>query len=288
MIYKSHCTLYRFSTRESLYIRVIKRERLKASSKRLEFSSERGTQREREIVKMPNAGSGSLERSRSRGHHARSESETRPITETRLSSFSTGELGTTAGNDWAMLDPEGGAASGAKKKVMVVVDHSRESRLAMLWALSHIVHQADTVSLIHVLPAHKSSRNATTNTPADAPDLKNSRGKLDPRPSELGMSLKMLCTSRRPEVEIEVMTVEGADKGPTIVNQAKKLEASVLVLGQRKPSLLQRLFQRSNDAIVDYCIENAECLTLAVRKKSKQMGGYLINSRWQKNFWLLA
>lgn len=242
-------------------------------------------------MKMPSAGSGSLERSRSRGHHARSESETRPITETRLSSFSTGELGTTAGNDWAMLDPEGGASSAAKKKVMVVIDHSRESRLAMLWALSHIVHQADTVSLIHVLPAHKlSSRNTTptTTTTPDAPDLKNSRGKLDPRPSELGMSLKMLCTSRRPEVEIQVMTVEGADKGTTIVNQAKKLEASVLVLGQRKPSLLQRLFQRSNDAIVDYCIENAECLTLAVRKKNKQMGGYLINSRWQKNFWLLA
>ncbi|VAI03855.1 unnamed protein product [Triticum turgidum subsp. durum] len=32
----------------------------------------------------------------------------------------------------------------------------------------------------------------------------------------------------------------------------------------------------------------AECLTLAVRKQSKGVGGYLVSTRWQKNFWLLA
>jgi hypothetical protein len=31
-----------------------------------------------------------------------------------------------------------------------------------------------------------------------------------------------------------------------------------------------------------------ECLTLAVRRQSKGVGGYLISTRWQKNFWLLA
>eukprot|EP00250_Pteridium_aquilinum_P004758 c14957_g1_i1 orf=232-1038(+) len=262
--------------------------------------------------------SSKLERSRSRGGegHMRSESEThRNITEMRLSSFDsiTGEQVITRGGmggvsmrEWAMLvEPaEGTVTSGAKKKVMVVIDGSRESRLAMLWALSHIVHHADTLTLIHVLPSpHKyaglhilAQPSAAANLGPQARrgrsdlNLKVASQKVESRPSQLGLSLKMLCTSRRPEVEVEVMTVEGNDKGPTIVSQAKKLEASVLVLGQRKPSLLQRLFnQRSpNDGVVEYCIQNAECLTLAVRKKSKQMGGYLINSRWQKNFWLLA
>lgn len=120
--------------------------------------------------------SAKLERSRSRGEggHSRSESEMRPITETRLSSFDslTGEQVLTRGGgvggasmrEWAMLvEPvsEGAAAmsgAGPKKKVMVVIDGSRESRLAMLWALSHIVHQVDTLSLIHFVPSpHKCS-----------------------------------------------------------------------------------------------------------------------------------
>lgn len=213
--------------------------------------------------------------------------------------------------EWAMLvEPgksegaSGGMTDGAgpKKKVMVVIDGSREARLAMLWALSHIVHQADTLSLVHFIPSrHKYSGFQCTpagllSSHRDSQDgrdcnLKSSSDeKVDSRPSELGLKWKMLCTSRRPEVEVEVMTVEGVAKSVTIVGQARKLEVSVLVLGQRKPSLLQRIFhqQSRNDEVVEYCIQNAECLTLAVRRKSKHLGGYLINSRWQRNFWLLA
>lgn len=224
---------------------------------------------------MP-ANSSQITADRSRGH-ARSDSETRPITEARLSSFTNGE-GTTSGNEWAMLDDATGGA--ARKRVMIVVDHSREARLAMLWALSHLVQREDSVALIQVMPPQKNSTRHS--------QVKEPRTKLHSKASELGLSLQMLCTSRKPEVCTEVLLVEGTDKGPTIVSQAKKLEASVLVMGQRKPTLFQRLLQRNNDALVDYCIENAECLTLAVRKKSKQAGGYLINSKWQKNFWLLA
>lgn len=48
------------------------------------------------------------------------------------------------------------------------------------------------------------------------------------------------------------------------------------------------LFQSSSEQFVEQCIEHADCLTLAVRKQSKSVGGYLISTRWQKNFWLLA
>jgi hypothetical protein len=44
----------------------------------------------------------------------------------------------------------------------------------------------------------------------------------------------------------------------------------------------------SKEEFVEECINRAECLTLAVRKQSKGVGGYLISTRWQKNFWLLA
>jgi len=77
----------------------------------------------------------------------------------------------------------------------------------------------------------------------------------------------------------------------TVLSQVKKLEASVLVLSQSKPSpycWLGCLLRSSSEEFVEQCINQAECLTLAVRKQSKGVGGYLISTRWQKNFWLLA
>lgn len=58
-------------------------------------------------------------------------------------------------------------------------------------------------------------------------------------------------------------------------------------------SMLQFIFfcsllRSSSEEFVEQCINQAECLTLAVRKQSKGVGGYLISTRWQKNFWLLA
>lgn len=48
-------------------------------------------------------------------------------------------------------------------------------------------------------------------------------------------------------------------------------------------------FMRSSgEEFVEECINRADCLTLAVRRQSKGVGGYLISTRWQKNFWLLA
>ncbi|MCI33205.1 adenine nucleotide alpha hydrolases-like superfamily protein, partial [Trifolium medium] len=80
----------------------------------------------------------------------------------------------------------------------------------------------------------------------------------------------------------------------TVMSQVKKLEVSILVLGQKKPSSFFSCFCGSSSScssteeFVEYCINNAECLAIGVRKRSKGNNGYLISTRWQKNFWLLA
>jgi hypothetical protein len=38
----------------------------------------------------------------------------------------------------------------------------------------------------------------------------------------------------------------------------------------------------------DYCVQHAACMALAVRRKSRRGGGYLITTRRQRDFWLLA
>lgn len=183
------------------------------------------------------------------------------------------------------------------RKVMVVVDSTREAKRALLWVLSHALLKHDRLILLHVAPLPPGSPKKGIESPF------SSKRHLNPKDSNFLNSLKSLCIQRRPEVEVEVMIVEGfKDKGPTILQQAKKHSVSLLVLGQPKPPLLcklraiwseKRCTIRSQDssaaaAVVEYCIQNSECLSVAVRTKSRRMGGYLISTKRQKNFWLLA
>ncbi|KAM7253375.1 hypothetical protein ACFE04_025993 [Oxalis oulophora] len=163
----------------------------------------------------------------------------------------------------------GGGNLGMKKRVMVVVDdYSSSSKHAMIWALTNVTNRGDLFTLLHIVSPHKGSTSSST---------------------YLANSLGSLCKSCQPEVDVEALVIQGP-KLATIMSQVKKLEVSVLVLGQRKSSpLLNCMFGRSgNEEFVDKCINCVDCLTIGVRKQSRGIGGYLISTRWQKNFWLLA
>jgi len=143
-----------------------------------------------------------------------------------------------------------------------------------------------------------------------------------PRACELVNSLKNMCQLKRPEVsvissvqvaclilfisrnwdikrglhmqiQIEIAVVEGKEKGPLIVEEAKKQGAALLVLGQKKRSMTWRLIMmwasnKVTGGVVEYCIQNADCMAIAVRRKGKKHGGYLITTKRHKDFWLLA
>ncbi|RVW42090.1 hypothetical protein CK203_116172 [Vitis vinifera] len=162
------------------------------------------------------------------------------------------------------------------RRIMIVVDSSVEAKGALQWALSHTVQSQDTLILLYVTK------------------LVNKCGKeVAPRVYELLYSMKNVCQLKRPEVEIEVAVVEGKEKGPTIVEEAKKRGVALLVLGQRKRSMTWRLVMmwavnRVGGGVVEYCIQNADCMAIAVRRKSKKGGGYLITTKRHKDFWLLA
>nr|ATE50923.1 universal stress protein 17 [Salvia miltiorrhiza] len=154
-----------------------------------------------------------------------------------------------------------------KKRVMVVVDQSSHSKHAMMWALTHVTNKADILTLLHIVSS--SSHSASS--------------------SHLASSLAALCNACKPQVEVEALAIQGP-KMETVMSQVKKLEVSVLVLGQKHPSpFLNCLFVRSSaDEFVEKCINNLECLTIGVKKQSNGVSGYLISTRWHKNFWLLA
>ncbi|BAT82049.1 hypothetical protein LR48_Vigan07g219500 [Vigna angularis] len=159
-----------------------------------------------------------------------------------------------------------------KKRVMVVVDHTSHSKHAMMWALTHVANKGDLLTLLLVVPPHKASESSCS--------------------TFLVNHLGSLCKDCKPEVEVEALVIQGP-KLATVMSQVKKLEVSILVLGQKKPSpLLSCLWGNnsisSSEEFAEYCINNAECLAIGVRKRSQGNNGYLISTRWQKNFWLLA
>ncbi|KAK9748158.1 hypothetical protein RND81_02G040000 [Saponaria officinalis] len=165
-------------------------------------------------------------------------------------------------------------------RIMVVVDGSQEAKGALQWALSHTVQKEDTIVLLYI--AKPSKRGP------------NSEGDINPKANGLLYTLKSICQTKRPGVQVEVVALSGLDKGQIIVNKAKEHRATLLVVGHRRRSIAWRVLMRwagrsrSSQCVVDYCIQNAECMTIAVRRKSKKLGGYLITTKRHKNFWLLA
>ncbi|GFP89797.1 hypothetical protein PHJA_001123500 [Phtheirospermum japonicum] len=167
-----------------------------------------------------------------------------------------------------MYGGENGNIFVMKKRVMVIVDQSSHSKHAMMWALTHVTNKGDILTLLHIVPSSSSSSNF-----------------LPPHLAHSAKPLSLRCS----QVEVEALVIQGPKMG-TVMSQVKKLEVSVLVLGQKKPSpfLSCLLMKSSTEEFVEKCINSLECLTIGVRKQSRGVSGYLISTRWHKNFWLLA
>ncbi|KAL6505665.1 hypothetical protein OROHE_023044 [Orobanche hederae] len=96
-------------------------------------------------------------------------------------------------------------------------------------------------------------------------------------------------------MHVEVTVVEVKDKGCAIVEAARSQEAALLVVGQKKRFITWRLMlmwlgnhHAPTSGATEYCIQNANCMAIAVRRNNKKLGGYLVTTRRQKDFWLLA
>ncbi|KAL9326336.1 hypothetical protein ACSQ67_006981 [Phaseolus vulgaris] len=164
-------------------------------------------------------------------------------------------------------------------KIMVVVDSSFEAKGALDWALSHTVQTQDTLVLVHV---------TRPNT-----EGKESGAKFNVKAYQLLLDMKSVCERKRPGVVVNVVMLEGEEKGVAIVEEAKQQRVSLLVVGQRKRSFLWCILRTwvrkgKGPGFVEYCIQNSPCMTIAIRRKNKKHGGYLITTKRHKKFWLLA
>ncbi|KGN56804.1 uncharacterized protein LOC101222608 [Cucumis sativus] len=213
----------------------------------------------------------------------------------------------------------GGRTSTApSRKVMVVVDPTRESAAALQYALSHALMDNDQVILLHIdnpnswrnaistflkRPNGGGSTNSNNNNNVHAAATATAAsdgGQGGGATAEVDFleEMKKACKKAHPKLEVGTLRVEleGKDKASMIMAQTKSLGVDLLVIGQRRSLSTAILgYRRTGGAMkgakmldtAEYLIENSKCTCVAVQKKG-QNAGYLLNTKTHRNFWLLA
>ncbi|KAK7247239.1 hypothetical protein RIF29_42118 [Crotalaria pallida] len=195
------------------------------------------------------------------------------------------------------------------RKVMVVADPTRESAGALQYALSHAVLEQDELILLHVenpnswrntistflkMPSLGSSTTASLDLGGGGAAAATGEGEID-----FLEEMKHACRVAQPKMRVRVLRVEmdGKDKASAILSHSKTEGVDVIVIGQKR-SLSSALlgYKRSGGGSMrgakmidtaEYLIQNSSCTCVGVQRKG-QSGGYVLNTKTQRNFWLLA
>ncbi|KAL2463501.1 Ca2+ sensor (EF-Hand superfamily) [Forsythia ovata] len=198
-----------------------------------------------------------------------------------------------------------GSRDAPARKVMVVVDPTRESAAALQYALSHAVLEKDTLILFHVEhtnawknpfgsffrkpSATSGGSGGTTSSSSFSSSTEAGGGVMD-----FLEAMKHACEIAHPNLKILVEKadlVDGKDKASIILAQTIAQRIDLLVIGQRR-SLSNAILGPKRGSLrgldtAEYLIENSKCTCVAVQKKG-QNAGYLLNTKTHRNFWLLA
>ncbi|CAJ1938406.1 unnamed protein product [Sphenostylis stenocarpa] len=200
------------------------------------------------------------------------------------------------------------SAGAEARKVMVVADPTRESAGALQYALSHAVVEQDELILLHV--ENPSTWRNTISTFLKMPSLGSSTtasldlggggAAADGEGIDFLEEMKHACRASQPKMKVRAVRVEmdGKDRASTILSLSKSYGVDVIVIGQKRSISSAILGYNKRPAggslkgakgidTAEYLIQNSSCTCVSVQRKG-QNGGYVLNSKTHRNFWLLA
>lgn len=141
------------------------------------------------------------------------------------------------------------------EKVMVVADPTRESAIALQYALSHAVLEQDELILLHV--QNPSSWRCTISTFLKRPSLGSSTATIrdigggaeagieagaragagkGAREADFLEEMKLVCRVAQPKIQVRIMRVDmdGKEKANSFLSHSKLQGVDVIVIGQRR------------------------------------------------------
>ncbi|CAI5998794.1 unnamed protein product [Closterium sp. NIES-64] len=156
------------------------------------------------------------------------------------SSRDRGDSAGKSGKGGSAGDAAGSAADGEQRRVIVAVDHSRDSLHAVDWAIENHLRPSDLVTMLHVqsptealtAPGIYAALGDTTMSEAAMDQL---LARTEERQSAVNTELRRLLLQRcsNAELQCEVRVVRDADPRERIVSEVADTDADVLILGSR-------------------------------------------------------
>jgi nucleotide-binding universal stress UspA family protein len=133
------------------------------------------------------------------------------------------------------------------RNILIAVDHSPDSRRAFEWALFNLVRMADTIHLVHVLPANLHQDDASA--------IMQATEVLFDKLQKQAYEVAMVKTERR--------IIEG-DPGKVLSHESARLEPAAVVMGCRGRSLVKSVLLGS---VSEYCTRHCLCPVIIVPHK---------------------
>lgn len=132
---------------------------------------------------------------------------------------------------------QGGTSSA--RKVMVVAEPTRESAVALQYALSHAVFEQDELVLLHVENPNSWRNTFTTFLRRPGAGSSSTMGCSDGGggDGDFVEEMKHACKAAQPKLRVRVEMVEileGKDKAGVILFQSMLLGIDLIVIGQRR------------------------------------------------------
>ncbi|GJP30083.1 hypothetical protein CLOM_g22298 [Closterium sp. NIES-68] len=166
----------------------------------------------------------------------------------------------------------GSAEESEQRRVIVAVDHSRDSLHAVDWAIENHLRPSDLVTMLHVqsptealtAPGIYAALGDTTMSEAAMDQL---LVRTEERQIAVNAELKRLLLLRcsNAELQCEVRVVRDADPRERIVAEVADRDADVLILGSRGMGPVKRMLIGS---VSDYCVNHAPCPVVVVKPSS--------------------
>jgi nucleotide-binding universal stress UspA family protein len=136
------------------------------------------------------------------------------------------------------------------RNIIVAVDHGQESRRAFEWAITNLMHMADTLYLLHVLPT-----NYMQGRTDEASAVMQATEVLFDKLAKQAYEVAMVKTERR--------IMEG-DPGKVICQESARLDPAAIVMGCRGRGVVKSVLLGS---VSEYCTRHSLCPVVIVPHK---------------------
>ena len=156
----------------------------------------------------------------------------------------------------------------AKRTIMIAVDGSDQSKYAFKWSVEHVLRETDWVLLVVCVQSSSSAKWTEIPVRNSGEDSADGNGSALTAVERAEQSrLQTLLDSYTSELNSRMIAskpvVLKGDAKQALVSKSSQLNVDIMIMGSRGMGAIKKALVGS---VSDYCVHNASCPVLIVRK----------------------